>query len=574
MQQERRWLSLPAGTDSPLPVDCLAIVLDGGSVEDPPPRIRDLPVGVHSLIGRDGRICVDLGITPERLQRPERSWAWSLFVAVMRTATSWGAGDFCDLGQFCSWARRTGARYVFLGPTSAGHVIPPVHPSPYSPSSRLFHQLIHLCLPAIPGWESLDPSLRRVAVTAQNLTDADTVDLDAVLAVKLPVLQELFRRTADRPSMSDGEGLAAFRADMGAELRLFALYCASETQHGQDWRHWPAELRTPSRALTSPWTCRNEELISFFEWCQWQLDQQFSAASAHGVGIVRDLPVGTPLTSADAWMWQDCLAAGEELGAPPDYFSPAGHRWDLVPYHPRALAAVGFHPFRRTLQAALRHAAGVRIDHALGLIRQYWIPSGRAPSEGRYVAQHSEALMDIIAIEAHRRRAFVVSEELGTVPPEGTKVFRERDFLDFAAVIAEGFDLRSPGGVVAASTHDLPTIAGCWTGEDCRTLVAAGIPVDHGFSVRARERLRRHSTAPEHAPADLVALRLYSSLAASDAMVVVLSVEDALGMVARPNAPGSTPAQWPSFRRRLPALAEIDQSLMLHQMIAAMGTSR
>jgi 4-alpha-glucanotransferase len=492
----------------------------------------------------------------------------------MQTATSWGVGDFCDLRQFCSWARRSGARYVFLGPTSAGHVIPPVHPSPYSPSSRLFHQLIHLYPPAIPGWESLGPSTRRAAVTALELTDTQTVDLDAVLALKLPVLRELFRRANDRPSMNDEKGLAAFRADMGAELRLFALYCASETQHGQDWRHWPAELRTPSRALSSPWARRNEEMINFFEWCQWQLDQQFSAASAHGVGLVRDLPVGTPLKSADAWMWQDCLAADEMLGAPPDYFSPVGHGWDLVPYHPRALAAVGFHPFRRTLHAAFRHAAGVRIDHALGLLRQYWIPSGRSPSEGRYVDQNGKALMDIIAIEAHRRQAFVVSEELGTIPPGGTKVFRERDFLDFAAVIAEGFDLRSLGGVVAASTHDLPTIAGCWTGEDCRMLAAAGIPVDHGFSVRARERLRRHSTVSEYAPADQVALRLYGSLAASDAVVVVLSVEDALGMVTRPNVPGSSPSKWPNFRRRLPALTELDQSLILHRLTAALRTSR
>jgi 4-alpha-glucanotransferase len=98
--------------------------------------------------------------------------------------------------------------------------------------------------------------------------------------------------------------------------------------------------------------------------------------------------------------------------------------------------------------------------------------------------------------------------------------------------------------------------------------------VDHGFLARAHERLRRHSAAPEHAPADQVASQLYGSLVASDAVIVVLSVEDALGMTARPNVPGSTPAQWPSFRRRLPALTEIDQSPMLHRMIAAMGTSR
>ena len=246
-EQERRWLSFSAGTDTPLPAGCRAVELDGGGLADPPPRVRDLPVGVHCLIGRDGRACGELAITPERMRRPERSWAWSLFLSVLRTDTTWGVGDFCDLAQFCSWASRSGARYIFLGPTSAGHVIPPVHPSPYSPSSRLFHQLIHLFPPAIPGWEDLSPSLRRAAITAQELTSADTVDLDAVLAVKLPVLRELFQRAAcGRPSVSDEDGLAAFRACMGAELRLFSLYCASETQHGQDWRRWPAGAAHPS----------------------------------------------------------------------------------------------------------------------------------------------------------------------------------------------------------------------------------------------------------------------------------------------------------------------------------------
>jgi 4-alpha-glucanotransferase len=67
---------------------------------------------------------------------------------------------------------------------------------------------------------------------------------------------------------------------------------------------------------------------------------------------------------------------------------------------------------------------------------------------------------------------------------------------------------------------------------------------------------------------------LYGSLAASDAVVVVLSVEDALGMVTRPNVPGSSPSKWPNFRRRLPALTELDQSLILHRLTAALRTSR
>src|SRR5260370_12446207 len=162
---------------------------------------------------------------------------------------------------------------------------------------------------------------------------------------------------------------------------------------------------------------------------------------------------------------QDGLAQEQQHGSPPDYFCPEGHRWGLVPYRPDALATVGYRPFQRAVRAALRHAVGLRIDHALGLIRQFWIPVGQEPAAGRYVTQPTEALLDIISIEAYRQQAFVVSEELGTPPPGGQKELAERGFLAYSPVIADGFEARRAGGVVAASSHDLPTVAGCWTGQ-------------------------------------------------------------------------------------------------------------
>jgi 4-alpha-glucanotransferase len=480
-------------------------------------------------------------------------------------------GDYRDLADLAQWCRRVNAGYLFLGPTNAGYLTRPMA-SPYSPSSRLFHNIAHLHPPAIDGWSRLPADVRAEAERAARLNELPCVAHDRALAAKLRVLRPLYDAARRRGGEADPR-LRRFRASGGTELRLFALYCAIESQLGPHWAGWPPDLRTPQAASSSVWAKRHEELIGFFEWCQWQLDGQFRAAAGHGTGLVRDLPVGTPIDSADAWMWQECVATGWQLGAPPDYFNADGHGWGLVPFRPLALASAGFRPFRLAVRATLRYAAGIRIDHALGLLRQYWIPAGGRPSAGRYVRQPTRPLLDIICIEAHRRQAFVVSEELGTPPPTGRDALRARGFLDYCPVTSDEFDQRSADAILSASTHDLPTVAGCLTGADERLLAAAGVPADPAFAARASGRLRALAGLAHDAPPAAVAERLYRVLAASDSPVVVASIEDALGIGERPNVPGAG-TRWPSFSRGLPMLSGLLADGRVARLAAAIADSR
>lgn len=567
-----RWLSCVVGSDTLLPAACDVIALDDGPVTQPPARVSELPVGVHNLLDADGAVACHVAIVPQRLARPRRSSAWAIFLSTLRSTSSWGIGDFHDLSVFAQWCRSVDAGYLFLGPTNASHLTPPVSASPYSPSSRLFHNIAHLHPPAIDGWAELGPELRGEAVRARSLNDLPYVDADRALAAKLAVLRPIFALTTRRRGAAAASRRRFSEAE-GNELRLFALYCAIESQLGPHWTSWPPDLRTPEMASSSRWAKEHEELIRFFEWCQWQLDCQLADAASQGTGLVRDLPVATPLASADAWMWQDCLATGWELGAPPDYFSTDGHRWALAPYRPRALASAGFRPFRLAVRATLRHAAGIRIDHALGLLRQYWIPAGGDPADGRYVRQPTRPLLDIICIEAHRQQAFVVTEELGTPPSAGRGAFRARGFLDYCPVTSDEFGQRSAEAIVSATTHDLPTVAGCWTGADERLLTAAGIRTDPAFAARARHRMRELTGLPRGAAAVAVAERLYQVLAASGSPIVVASLEDALGIRERPNAPGAG-AKWRSFARGLPLLPELLDDNRVARLAAAIRDSR
>ena len=93
--------------------------------------------------------------------------------------------------------------------------------------------------------------------------------------------------------------------------------------------------------------------------------------------MVTDLAVGFAPDGFDAWEWQDHLAAGCRIGAPPDLLGPDGQDWGLPAV--RAVAAARprrTSPFAETLRANLRHTRGLRIDHVMGLLRLFWIPPG------------------------------------------------------------------------------------------------------------------------------------------------------------------------------------------------------
>lgn len=135
------------------------------------------------------------------------------------------------------------------------------------------------------------------------------------------------------------------------------------------------------------------------------------------VGLIHDLAVGVHPDGADAWALQDVLAGGISVGAPPDAFNAHGQDWGLPPWRPDALAAAGYTPYAELLRTAARHAGAVRIDHVMGLFRLWWVPDGHPPTEGAYVRYDAEAMLGVLALEAHRAGTAVIGEDLGTVEP-------------------------------------------------------------------------------------------------------------------------------------------------------------
>jgi len=289
-----------------------------------------------------------------------------------------------------------------------------------------------------------------------------------------------------------------------------------------------------------------------------------------GVGLYLDLAVSVSRDGADAQANPAIYAERASVGAPPDDFSPHGQDWGLPPTRPSGLREEGYATLRRALVASMREAGAVRIDHVMGLMRLFWVPGGATPADGAYVHYALGEQLAVLVLESHRNRCAVIGESLGNVPDAVRNALREIGALSYRVMFFEReWDgaFRAPAcyerdAAVCASTHDLPTFAGWWSGRDIEWREALGL-VDAAQSPaqrraeRAADRARLAAAlvaagfpcdeGPENPPLESA----HAFLAASPSRVLMVQIEDALGLREQANVPGTT-VEHPNWRRRLP----------------------
>jgi 4-alpha-glucanotransferase len=219
----------------------------------------------------------------------------------------------------------------------------------------------------------------------------------------------------------------------------------------------------------------------------------------------------------------------------------------------------------------MAYAGGVRIDHALGLRRLWVIPSGASPADGVYLRYPRRELLGLIALESQLNRAIVIGEDLGTVPEGFRDELAEKGVLGMQVLWFErdhagGFI--SPGrwrrnAVGMTTTHDLPTVAGWWCGNDIdweERLGRLRSRLDQEQSERAADRERlwsalRHGrcatgAAPPPNEPDVVITAALKFLGKSRSSLAIASVEDIAAEREQPNLPG-TLDEHPNWRRRI-----------------------
>jgi 4-alpha-glucanotransferase len=186
----------------------------------------------------------------------------------------------------------------------------------------------------------------------------------------------------------------------------------------------------------------------------------------------------------------------------------------------------------------------LRFDHVMGLFRLYWIPQHASAKNGTYVRYPFGDLLDILALESHRAGAYVVGEDLGTVETWVRDELAARNVLSYRLLWFEStppssYPVQALGAV---TTHDLPTIAGLWTGSDVEAQRMRGMKPNEASTASLRARVGEWTGLAPDAPVTAVTQRVHELLAEAPSAIVTATLEDAVGVEERPNYPGTMAA--------------------------------
>jgi (1->4)-alpha-D-glucan 1-alpha-D-glucosylmutase len=558
--------------------------IEGRALEHRRLEIPPLPIGYHKIrLASDESVESLLASVPQRCHLPrglsdpnERRWGIATHLYAVRSERNWGVGDFDDLSRLVETAGQAGASAVALNPFHALFPASPDDASPYSPSSRLFLNPLYIDVAAAPFADAL-ADCRDVEPALPALRDAPLVDYAKVWQAKQPAFEALFRafdKKAKRGAIASE--FESFVTAEGAALDSFAAFSALQEQHGRRWQQWPEVYRRSRTPAVDRFVRQNKERVGFHRYLQFLADRQLKNAAASAaragmeIGLIRDLAMGINPDGADAWADQDAYIFALRCGAPPDDFAPHGQEWGVLALHPLRLKR-NFEPFVALLRANMHHAGGLRIDHVIGLQRQFLVPLSADPSTGCYVRYPLDELLGLLALESRRNSVVVVGEDLGTVPEGFPERMHEKNILGCTILYferARDGSFKNPRdyraqAAVSAATHDLPTLAGFWEGRDVEERRRIGIynAAEATAALADRRRdctrlldaLRRAGFDAGDAGDEMTPhLRdaIHAFLASSSAQLFLAQLDDLTGEKEQINMPGTT-TQYANWRRKL-----------------------
>ncbi len=351
------------------------------------------------------------------------------------------------------------------------------------------------------------------------------------------------------------------------------------------WQQWPAEYHDPKGDAVTAFKKEHEKEVLYYIYIQWLIDDQLLKISGHckkagmKIGLYHDLAVGAVAGGSDAWNYQEIIGDAD-VGAPPDDFNPCGQNWGFPPMVPDNLKETGYELFIETIRKNMKYGGALRIDHALGLYRLFWIPSGMSPENGAYLLQPAEDLLRIIALESQRNKTIVIAEDLGTIDDTFREMLQSFQMLSYRLFYFERNypdpSFKAPEqypsmALCAITTHDLPTIYGYWAGRDIEVKKQLGIYADEEAwknDVIWRERdkrlilsaLKAQRIIPDDFPEDPQAIphmthelciAIYRYLAKSPCRLLLVSLDDIIGTLDQQNLPGTVDSH-PNWMQKYP----------------------
>jgi 4-alpha-glucanotransferase len=570
------------------------------------PLPDETPLGYHKLrLLVDGKpavesrviVCPDRAYLPHRLEHGGRIAGFAATLWGLRSARNWGCGDFTDLHALIDWVvDDLGGSFIALNPLHIIHNRFPYNSSPYLPLSIFYKNFIYTDIERVPEFKDCAVAQRALASASvqkeiAELRAAEFVEYERVSHLKKRFLKALYRQflQASKSGSARAQAFREYTAREGEPLERFALYCAlDEILHKQDrnrwtWLDWPREYHDPNSEAARQFSQQHRITVDFYKYIQFVTEEQLAAEQDYAkqrgmeIGLYHDLALATDSCGSDLWAYRNFYVTGCRVGSPPDAFSPKGQDWAFPPPNTIAHRENGYELFRASIQKIVRHGGALRIDHVMRLFRLFWIPDGVEAQDGVYVKDNAIDLLRILALESVRSKNIIVGEDLGTVTDEMRETLARFGILSYRLLYFEkrrDESFKSSAeyprhALVASTTHDLPTIAGFWTGRDIEARRAAGLADEQGYYSQMEDRRREkqrlldllHSEGliPDGYPRNAVEIPeldgvLHNAsigfLAQTRSALLLLNQEDLTKETEQQNLPGST-AQYPNWRRKM-----------------------
>jgi 4-alpha-glucanotransferase len=506
-----------------------------------------------------------------------RAWGLTVQLYALRREGDGGFGDTQALETFARSAGERGAAAIAISPVHAMFATGSENFSPYSPSSRLFLNALYAAPGAILGERAVRQAIEKTGLgdELKRLEVLPLVDWPVAATAKWALL-----RTLHADFIASGhplhEDFNSFRHAGGEALINHCRFEALRDQREQldisgNWHEWPEEFKNPRSKAIDAFAEQHSDLVGFHAFAQWLiargLERAQTAARGSGmkIGLIGDLAVGADGAGSQAWSRQDELLSELTVGAPPDILNRAGQSWGISAFSPTGLKRNGFRAFIEMLRANFAHVGGLRIDHVMGLQRLWVVPMGSPASEGAYLNYPLDDMLRLLCLESWRHKAVVLGEDLGTVPEGLHEKLSTRAILGMRVLLFEQDNGHfkpiikwSDDALATSSTHDLPTLKG-WLNALDIDLNAELELIDKETERNWREGRKRERTGLLKALGDAYGVKKSSDADIIDASVrylghtraplVLLPMEDALGIEEQSNLPGTTDSH-PNWRRR------------------------
>ncbi len=558
-------------------------------------KIHNLPeIGYYNLTLKNGKNIYHsiMAIVPEKCFTNDdvesaKLWGYSLQLYALKSKRNWGVGDFTDLKNFAKICKKSGADVIGLNPLNVLFHDFPENASPYSSISRLFLNPIYIDVEKVVGFDAKIKA--QYAQEIQEARQTDLIDYTKVYNLKVKVLAELFTQTKKHKNYIDE--FEKFKKDKGWNLDTLATFQALYSQQSKTvwggWCAWEKELQNPNSFKVNEFKKSHIKQIEFFKFLQFEADRQLKDVYEEiknlglKIGLYRDLPVGVCKDSAELWSDNYVFVDKAGAGAPPDAFFPTGQKWCLGAFNPFELKNRAYEPYLKILRANMAYAGALRIDHVMGLLRLFMIPDNK--EEGTYVYYNFEDMLSLLALESHLHKCVIVGESIGNVPDGFLDKLREYNLYAISVLWAERWDAGNGNfkmsedypvnSFVSVGTHDMAPLKMWWFGYDIELMRKLNLSTDNdkfnAYKRRERDRfmlldaldfnkvwpkdnLRKANYLYGEGYPEGIVEAVHKLVAKSKSKVVMLQLEDIMGVDKLQNLPGTDRDKYPNWRLKLP----------------------